>query len=150
MKSLETLCEGRSKPLLCGCVKSSIGHTEATSGLCSIAKVIIAMERGLIPPNINFSEPQKGITALQESKIRVSISHFVVSRVTSGQVLFLKSYVYDMKEGCEKAGVPLLDSPKCERGQRGEVSVHSNFFLKKACFSTIKMAAPKEKRTQKV
>ena len=71
MVSLETLCQGRNSPLLCGCVKSSIGHTEATSGLCSIAKVIISMERGNIPPNINFQEPQKGINVLQENKIKV-------------------------------------------------------------------------------
>lgn len=76
MKSLETLCQGRDSPLLCGCVKSTIGHTEASSGLCSIAKVIVAMERGLIPPNINFSEPQSGIKALHENKIKVSLSIF--------------------------------------------------------------------------
>ncbi|XP_065225250.1 fatty acid synthase-like [Planococcus citri] len=71
MVSLETLCQGRDSTLLCGCVKSSIGHTESTSGLCSIAKVIISMETGVIPPNINFQEPQKGIAALLENRIKV-------------------------------------------------------------------------------
>lgn len=71
MKSLETLCENRDSPLLIGCVKSSLGHTEATSGLCSIAKVIIAMETGRIPPNLHFSKPQNGIEALKNGQIKV-------------------------------------------------------------------------------
>ena len=71
MKSLETLCEDRDTPLLVGCVKSSLGHTEATSGLCSVAKVIIAMETGLIPPNLHFSKPQNGIESLPRGEMRV-------------------------------------------------------------------------------
>lgn len=71
MLSLETLCEERTSPLLVGCVKSNLGHTEATSGLCSIAKIIIAMETGLIPPNLHYYTPQNGIEVLQQDKIRV-------------------------------------------------------------------------------
>lgn len=71
MKSLETLCEGRVTPLLCGCVKSNLGHSEATSGLCSIAKVIVAGETGLIPPNLHYEEPQNGIEVLRNGKIKV-------------------------------------------------------------------------------
>lgn len=74
MKSLQTLCDGRVKPLLAGCVKSNLGHTEATSGLCSIAKSIIAMETGFIPPNLHFTSPQNGIEALQTGKIQVKPS----------------------------------------------------------------------------
>ncbi|KAJ4448696.1 hypothetical protein ANN_00086, partial [Periplaneta americana] len=39
----EVYCTGRDKPLLIGSVKSNIGHTEPASGMCSIAKVVIAM-----------------------------------------------------------------------------------------------------------
>lgn len=35
----EIFLPGRSTPLLIGSVKSSIGHSEPTSGLCSITKV---------------------------------------------------------------------------------------------------------------
>lgn len=64
-------CPGRTKPLLIGSVKSNIGHSEPASGLCSVAKVIIAMETGFIPPNINFKVPRADITAFHNGRINV-------------------------------------------------------------------------------
>ncbi|KMQ91191.1 fatty acid synthase, partial [Lasius niger] len=58
-------------PLLIGSVKSNLGHSEAAAGLCQIAKVIIAMQTSLIPPNINFTQARKGVKAFEEGKIRV-------------------------------------------------------------------------------
>ncbi|CAI7648491.1 unnamed protein product [Penicillium glandicola] len=40
-----------------GSVKTNIGHTEATSGLASVIKVVMAMEKGVLPPSINFEKP---------------------------------------------------------------------------------------------
>lgn len=72
MQSIENVfCPGRKEPLLIGSIKSNIGHTEPVSGLCSIAKVIIAMETRLIPPNINFNTPRKDVTALNNGRIKV-------------------------------------------------------------------------------
>lgn len=72
MKALENVfCPGRTEPLLIGSVKSNIGHAEPASGLCSVAKVIIAMESGFIPPNINFKTPRKDITAFFNGRINV-------------------------------------------------------------------------------
>ncbi|KAK4465132.1 hypothetical protein QBC42DRAFT_344189 [Cladorrhinum samala] len=47
----------RKKPLLVGSIKTNIGHTEAVSGLASLAKVVLSMEHGHIPPSINFDKP---------------------------------------------------------------------------------------------
>ena len=71
--TLDTIfCKGRNgRPLPVGSVKSNMGHSEATSGVCSIAKVIIAFENKLIPPNINFVEGRPGISALDEGRLRV-------------------------------------------------------------------------------
>ncbi|KAL4803093.1 hypothetical protein BDV18DRAFT_163154 [Aspergillus unguis] len=44
-------------PLPIGSIKSNVGHTEAVSGLASLIKVVLALERGKIPPSINFREP---------------------------------------------------------------------------------------------
>lgn len=42
-------CKNRSEPLLIGSVKSNMGHSEPASGLASLAKLVIAMEAGMIP-----------------------------------------------------------------------------------------------------
>lgn len=34
-------------------------------------KVIIAMETGIIPPNLNFTRPKRGVKALEEGRIKV-------------------------------------------------------------------------------
>lgn len=46
-------------PLRIGSVKTNIGHTEPTSGLAGVIKVVLALEKGLIPPTINFVRPNK-------------------------------------------------------------------------------------------
>jgi fatty acid synthase len=46
---------------LLGAVKSNLGHSEGSSGLCSIAKVIVAFENKCIPANLHFEEPKPEI-----------------------------------------------------------------------------------------
>ncbi|KMQ91967.1 fatty acid synthase [Lasius niger] len=64
-------CKNRRTPLQIGSVKSNMGHAEPASGLCSIAKVLIAMEAGVIPANLHFAIPNPKIPALSEGRIRV-------------------------------------------------------------------------------
>lgn len=64
-------CKNRQTPLLVGSVKSNIGHSESTSGACSIAKVLLAFERGKIAPNLHFTQPRPTIKALMEGRIKV-------------------------------------------------------------------------------
>lgn len=54
-----------------GSVKSNIGHSESTAGACSITKVILAFETGLIAPNINFTKIRPGIASLEEGRLSV-------------------------------------------------------------------------------
>lgn len=67
----ELFCEGRSSPLLLGSVKSNMGHSEPASGLCSIAKVLVAMEKGVIPANLHYRTPNADIPALSDGRIQV-------------------------------------------------------------------------------
>ncbi|XP_067206014.1 fatty acid synthase-like [Linepithema humile] len=67
----QVFCKNRQTPLLIGSVKSNLGHSEGASSMCQIAKVIIAMETGLIPPNINFTQIRKGVKAFEDGSIRV-------------------------------------------------------------------------------
>ncbi|KPJ07407.1 Fatty acid synthase [Papilio machaon] len=64
-------CKERTTPLLLGSVKSNMGHSEPASGLCSIAKVIIAMEEGVIPANLHYKTPNPDIPALSDGRIQV-------------------------------------------------------------------------------
>ncbi|KAF3928686.1 hypothetical protein AA313_de0201238 [Arthrobotrys entomopaga] len=48
-------------PLLVGSVKANFGHTEATSGLAAVIKVVLMLEKGYIPPQALFSTPNPAI-----------------------------------------------------------------------------------------
>ncbi|XP_050680853.1 fatty acid synthase-like isoform X2 [Leptidea sinapis] len=67
----EFFCRERETPLLVGSVKSNMGHSEPASGLCSIAKVVVAMERGCIPANLHYRSPNPDIPALSDGRIKV-------------------------------------------------------------------------------
>lgn len=41
--------------------RTNIGHTEATSGLASVIKTVMALEKRQIPPSINFDQPNPNI-----------------------------------------------------------------------------------------
>ncbi|VDN95477.1 unnamed protein product [Brugia pahangi] len=67
----QVFCQNRNSALLIGSVKSNMGHAEPASGLCSIAKVLIAMERGFIPPNLHYNEPNPYIPGLTDGRLQV-------------------------------------------------------------------------------
>ncbi|XP_049706557.2 fatty acid synthase [Helicoverpa armigera] len=67
----ELFCKGRKGPLLLGSVKSNMGHSEPASGLCSVAKVVVAMERGVIPGNLHYKNANPDIPALSDGRIKV-------------------------------------------------------------------------------
>ena len=69
-RAIGTVFASCPEPLLIGSIKTNIGHTEAASGLASIIKVAMAMERGLIPPSINFETPNPKL-ALEEWNLRL-------------------------------------------------------------------------------
>lgn len=54
-----------------GSVKSNMGHTEGSSGVCSLTKVLLAFESGVVAPNLNFKEPRQDIPALVEGRLKV-------------------------------------------------------------------------------
>ena len=69
----QVFCKGRRTPLLIGSVKSNMGHSEPASGLCSVVKVLTAMEHGLIPPNLHFSNPREDVESLITGRFKVFI-----------------------------------------------------------------------------
>ncbi|XP_067007847.2 fatty acid synthase [Anabrus simplex] len=67
----EVMLRHRKTPLLIGSVKSNIGHTESSASMCAVAKVLIAMDTGYIPPNMHYSTPVPGVPALRDGRLKV-------------------------------------------------------------------------------
>ena len=59
-----------SRPLVLGAVKSAVGHTEAAAGSAGLIKAALALERGRIPPQLHFSQPNPKLK-LERWPIRV-------------------------------------------------------------------------------
>lgn len=52
-------------PLFVGAAKSNVGHLEGASGIVSIIKATLALEKGIIPPNADYRYPNPDIPAKQ-------------------------------------------------------------------------------------
>ena len=61
-------------PLIVGAIKSNIGHLEGASGIASLIKTILVLEKGVIPPNSNFERVNPKIK-LDEWGIKASNRH---------------------------------------------------------------------------
>ena len=54
-----------------GSVKTNVGHTEAASGLAAMIKGVLSLEKGLIPPSVNFETPNPKLK-LDEWRLKVA------------------------------------------------------------------------------
>lgn len=61
----------RETPLLIGSVKSNMGHSEPASGICSIIKVLLAMEADVIPRNLHFERPNPNLYGIIDGRVHV-------------------------------------------------------------------------------
>ncbi|RDA90934.1 hypothetical protein CP533_5339 [Ophiocordyceps camponoti-saundersi (nom. inval.)] len=56
-------CRSDKEPIYVGAIKSNIGHLEGGSGLAGVIKTVLALERGIIPPNANYEKLNPKIDA---------------------------------------------------------------------------------------
>lgn len=59
-----------SNPLLVGSIKSNIGYLESVAGLAGLIKAVLILEKGFIPPSINFEKPREDV-ALEQWNLKV-------------------------------------------------------------------------------
>ncbi|KAK0387803.1 hypothetical protein NLU13_4048 [Sarocladium strictum] len=71
----ETLSQWRSSncPVMAGSLKPNIGHLEGAAGIAGMIKGILVLERGKIPPQANYDNPNPGID-LEGWKIQIPTS----------------------------------------------------------------------------
>jgi len=100
----EFFTKDRTSPLLIGSVKSNMGHSEPASGLCSLAKIVIALESGKIPANLHFANPNPDIPALLDGRLQVVNKNWDFS----GSYVALNSFGF----GGANAHVLLKSNPK--------------------------------------
>ena len=64
----------RPNPLQFGSVKGLVGHTEASSGIVSLIKVLLMIQEGYIPPQANFGKINPSINASTSDKMEITTS----------------------------------------------------------------------------
>lgn len=62
----------RPDTLSLGSVKGLVGHTECASGVVSLIKTLLMIQKGLIPPQPSFSSINPALNAKTEEKIEIS------------------------------------------------------------------------------
>lgn len=62
-------------------MKPNVGHSEGASGITSLMKTVLALEHKIIPPNINFCEPNPKSMALCGKFDHVFISNILRSSI---------------------------------------------------------------------
>lgn len=75
----ETLATKRSTkdPILVGSVKPNIGHLEGAAGVAGLIKGVLMLEKGKIPPNINFENGNPHID-FENWKVKVGVIFQIV------------------------------------------------------------------------
>ncbi|WQF85464.1 Putative Acyl transferase domain superfamily, phosphopantetheine binding ACP domain, thiolase [Colletotrichum destructivum] len=65
---------GRDSPLVLGSVKSLVGHTECASGVVSAVKILLMLQKGMIPPQVNLKTINPALGASPRDNIRFATS----------------------------------------------------------------------------
>ena len=63
ISSVFTKYRSPEDPIYIGALKSNIGHLEGAAGIAGLLKLVLVLERGIIPPNCWFEKPNPKIHA---------------------------------------------------------------------------------------
>lgn len=65
----------KDHPLTIGSIKSNLGHTEGASGLMAVLKAILALDSGMVAPNLHLSKINPDIQSLVQEKLKVNVRY---------------------------------------------------------------------------
>ncbi|MEM9853326.1 MAG: aminotransferase class III-fold pyridoxal phosphate-dependent enzyme, partial [Pseudomonadota bacterium] len=93
----QVLGKGRARPLPVGSIKASIGHLEAAAGLVGLAKALVAVRAGDVPPTLQCETPTSRVDwgalglvparAARDGVRRVGVSSFGMSGTNAHAIL---------------------------------------------------------------
>lgn len=112
----------KEEALRIGSVKTNIGHTEATSGLAGVIKVVLAMEKGVLPPSINFEKPNPQL-ALDDWRLKV-VTELEKWPVAPGQTM--RASVNNFGYGGSNAHIIMEDANGCSQNRSVNGNVNGN------------------------
>ncbi|KAJ5752589.1 hypothetical protein N7520_009506 [Penicillium odoratum] len=145
-----------TEPLYIGSVKSNVGHLEGGSGMAGMMKVILALEKGIIPPNSenlqnlnpriddefwNLKFPQEALTWPTNGLRRASISSFGYGG-SNTHIVMDDAYNFlnlNHMKGNHNS-VPSLSSSICNGTTTHDVPVHP---ITNGTNKVVKIEAPK-------
>lgn len=114
------------KPLIIGSVKSNIGHSENAAGVSGLIKAIMAVEKGIIPGNPTFIDPNPKID-FERLKVKASRTSLPWPDMPS-RIASVNSFGY----GGSNAHVVLQDRGSFLKGQKASYvssfAAGDNFF----------------------
>lgn len=84
-----------------------MGHSESASATCAIAKVLIAMEEGIIPANLHYKTPNPELHGILDGRIKVVDRHLK----WTGGIVGINSFGF----GGSNAHIILRSNPKSKQ-----------------------------------
>ncbi|KAJ6028403.1 Acyl transferase/acyl hydrolase/lysophospholipase [Penicillium herquei] len=101
------------KPLIIGSIKSNIGHSEPAAGVSGLIKAILAVEKGVIPGNPTFIDPNPKID-FEALKVKASRVALPWPQGFDSRIACVNSFGY----GGSNAHVVLQDAASFLRGKQ--------------------------------
>ena len=127
-----------------GSVKTNIGHTDATSGLAGLVKVILSLKNNVVPPSLHFENPNrlasfekspvylndKPLLLNEEKPVRCGVSSFGLSGTNAHAVLEQNNIVLSSTQKEERQQFIFVLSAKNKDGLIRNINKYVDFLCK--------------------